>query len=167
MPNRARRHAWARRGRGGEEVERFRVRDGQRVRKRDVRRRREARGVQELALESEDAGAERDVCRFGEVVGLRVDCGRGRRGRGRSVSGRRDSRPRDDEVRVDVCDAAEGARGGGYLGCEVDGGGGDVLRGPGKTGKLARLDEDVNFSEGCDEWGMDGWMDRCDGDGLS
>lgn len=72
----------------------------------------EACGVEELAFEGEDAGVGGVVGRFGEVVGFWVVFGRRGGGSGERGLG--------EQVGVDVCDAAEGAGGGGYFGCEVD-----------------------------------------------
>lgn len=67
----------------------------------------EAQGIQDVAFDDEKAVAEGDVSGFGEVVGFWVVFGgaaRGKRGAG------------GEEVGVDVCDAAEGAGGGGDFG---------------------------------------------------
>jgi hypothetical protein len=75
----------------------------------------EGHGIQELAFEGEYAGAEGVVGRFREVVGFWVVLGRRRWGAcGQLVGGL------GKQVGVDVCDAAEGAWGGGYFRCEVD-----------------------------------------------
>jgi hypothetical protein len=88
------------------------VRYGERVREGRLHRRREARGVEDLAFESEDAVAGGVVGGFGEVVGLWVVFGR--------ASGRVGEGGLGKQVRVDVCDAAEGAGRGGDFGYEVD-----------------------------------------------
>jgi len=85
---------------------------GERVREGRPHCCREARGVEDLAFKNEDAVAGGVIGGFGEVVGLWVVFGRASGGVGEGGLG--------NQVRVDVCDAAEGAGRGGDFGCKVD-----------------------------------------------